>query len=292
MSDGSSYAVPTEYLNWNLGVVLIGIGITGATSNAQTFVNACLTAMVQAFYCIRVWSLSKQVATVIGLGIIIAANWALGIVLFAESLMATSVEALAMLGDFSVAMSSVTAGTDIIITVILVLLLYTSRSSGSSHRSKRLIRKLMFYTINSGLLTSICALLSLITNVTMVTTNLYVLFYYIGARLYTVCMIASLNARQGLRAHIADATGITTFPYIGTVPEHSGSTHVTGGGRIRAPRSYTTLFGIRREPAISLDGPATPLTPTTSKARALEPEPGSNVGLRRVHTLTLPTRTQ
>ena len=41
-------------------------------------------------------------------------------------------------------------------------------------------------------------------------------------------MIASLNAREGLRNHMAQATGITTMPTIGTTTSRlgEGSKHV------------------------------------------------------------------
>ena len=45
--------------------------------------------------------------------------------------MATSLDGFAMLIDFSIALSGLTAGTDIVITATLVVLLFKSRSTGS-----------------------------------------------------------------------------------------------------------------------------------------------------------------
>ena len=47
---------------------------------------------------------------------------------------------------------------------------------------------------------------------------------------YAVCMLASLNAREGLRNRMAEATGIT-FPHIGSVPEHGGLMHMPSSSR-------------------------------------------------------------
>ncbi|KAI0731002.1 hypothetical protein C8Q76DRAFT_717133 [Earliella scabrosa] len=269
--------VPEIYLNWNLGIILSGIGITGAifglacaqtgfylrhywaqdrallrsivsivwtadclhlglysytiyyylvfkhndffgqlqlpwTTLAQMIVNTTLVATVQFFYVLRVWSLCKHLAVIGFLILIVVANWAVGVLLMIKSKMATSVAALIELKDYNTATSSLLAFTDIAITTTLVVLLVTSRTSGS--RSKRLISRLVFYTINTGLMTSICAFLSLITNLMKGDTNLYVLFSYLGASLYTVSMIASLNAREGLRNHMAEAPGITTIPQL------------------------------------------------------------------------------
>ena len=85
---------------------------------------------------------------------------------------------------------------------------------------------------------------------TMVSTNMYILFYYVGARctfnislvvfcmleysshsvtVYTVSMIASLNAREGLRHHVAEARGITTIPHIDSTSDH---THGSSGRHV------------------------------------------------------------
>ncbi|KAI0710220.1 hypothetical protein C8Q76DRAFT_93658 [Earliella scabrosa] len=269
---------PEKYLNWNLGIILSGVGITGAifghataqagfylrhywnedrsliksivitvwsldaihlalysytvynflvfkhndfvgqmdlpwTSNAQMIVNTTLVAVVQIFYVLRVYALCKHPAVIGFLAFIVAANWSVGILLMVKSATATSVAALTALGDYVIATSSLLASTDILITATLVFLLFTSKTNGS--RSKRLVTRLIFYTINTGLMTSVCALLSLVTNLTKGDTNLYVLFSYLGASLYTVSMIASLNAREGLRHQMAEAPRITTVPRVG-----------------------------------------------------------------------------
>ncbi|EJF64744.1 hypothetical protein BD309DRAFT_1014044 [Dichomitus squalens] len=191
------------------------------TGNAQILVNACLVAAVQVFYLHRIWGLSRQLILVIVLGIVSAANLGLGITLMAQTLIIVSVAGLPTLSKFDVALSSVTAASDIFITITLVVLLLMSRRKGS--RNNRLINRLMFYPINTGFLTSLCAILSLIMITTKKGTNFYVFFYYIGTRLYTICMIASLNARESLRNDMADAAGIHSIPAIRTHPQHTTS---------------------------------------------------------------------
>ncbi|KAI0710218.1 hypothetical protein C8Q76DRAFT_741557 [Earliella scabrosa] len=190
------------------------------TSNAQLVINTTLVALVQLFYVLRVWSLCKYIAVISWLVIMVAACWATGILLVVKSATAESVADITTLGNYVIASNALIAGTDIAITVTLVLLLYTSRVSGS--RSKRLITRLIFYTINTGIMTSVCALLALVTNLTNRDKNLYILFSYVGASLYAVSMIASLNAREGLRNHMAGASGITTMPTIGTTTSRLG----------------------------------------------------------------------
>ena len=54
--------------------------------------------------------------------------------------------------------------------------------------------------------------------------------------------------------------------------------------------SYTALLGMHRHLAADSDEPATPSKPAVpGKARMFDSKPSGSDGLRRVHTLTLPT---
>ncbi|KAI0787726.1 hypothetical protein C8Q74DRAFT_626570 [Fomes fomentarius] len=268
------------YLRWNLGIILCGLGITGAifgvatgqvgfyirhywsedrftlkalvstvwtldclhmglytytvanylvyahndlvgqltltwSSNAQLVVNHTLMALVQLFYVLRVSALCRYTVVTGALLLLVAATWVGGILLMIKSTLGKSVAAIAGLKNYVVGSNALIAATDITITLTLVALLITSRTGGS--RSTRLLHRLIFYTINTGLMTSVFALLAVVTNLTKGETNLYVLFSYLGASLYTVSMVASLNAREGLRNHMAGASGITTLPTIASL---------------------------------------------------------------------------
>ncbi|KAL7279126.1 hypothetical protein ACG7TL_006966 [Trametes sanguinea] len=149
--------------------------------------------------------------------------------LFVKSLMTDTVSDYIKLQAFDIALSTVTATTDVLLSATLVTLLVRSRTGSPSEsrgvgpgltvvpplpRSNRLINKLLFYTINTGLMTSVCAVLSLIMGgvhpnsyrrdspqvLVSPATSIYVMFYYIGAHLYSVSLLATLNARAALRA--------------------------------------------------------------------------------------------
>ncbi|KAI0705795.1 hypothetical protein C8T65DRAFT_696391, partial [Cerioporus squamosus] len=156
------------------------------TTYAQTVANASLVAVVQGLLA-DVTAVSNHIVMVVALGMIVVVNWVTG--------------CHKPLGSFC---------------------LRKGRNDWFASWQVPIV-PLMFYTINTGFLTS---------NVTMGKwTNLYVLFYYVGARLYTVCMLASLNAREALRDDMSEATCITTLPHFCTVPEHRGSAHVAVGGK-------------------------------------------------------------
>ncbi|OSD06474.1 hypothetical protein PYCCODRAFT_1474612 [Trametes coccinea BRFM310] len=179
---------------------LVAFGQTALpwTSNLQILCNAFIVFTIQSFYVFRVMALSKSVALTAVLAVFLLADLALAATLFVKSLMTDTVSDYIKLQAFDIALSTVTATTDVLLSATLVTLLVRSRTG--SPRSNRLINKLMFYTINTGLMTSFCAVLSLIMVLVSPATSIYVMFYYIGAHLYSVSLLATLNARAALRA--------------------------------------------------------------------------------------------
>ncbi|KAI0791246.1 hypothetical protein C8Q75DRAFT_67192 [Abortiporus biennis] len=66
-------------------------------------------------------------------------------------------------------------------------------------RVDRVINTLMTYMINTGLLTSICALLCLITFITLPGRYVYFAFYFVLSKFYVNALLATLNSRGALR---------------------------------------------------------------------------------------------
>ncbi|KAI9057290.1 hypothetical protein FKP32DRAFT_1373293 [Trametes sanguinea] len=193
---------------------LVAFGQTALpwTSNLQILCNAFIVFIIQSFYVFRVMALSKSVALTGVLAIFLLADLGLATTLFIKSLMTETVADYVKLQAFDIALSTVTATTDVLLSATLVALLVRSRTG--SPRSNRLINKLLFYTINTGLMTSICAVLSLIMVLISPATSIYVMFYYIGAHLYSVSLLATLNARAALRAqaqNLENTDALTQF---------------------------------------------------------------------------------
>ncbi|KAI0808395.1 hypothetical protein C8Q74DRAFT_1363764 [Fomes fomentarius] len=200
---------------------LVGQSKIAWTASGQTAVNATLIALVQLFYVLRVSALCRYTAVTIVLLLLVAACWGVSIMLVVKIVSTDSVAALSGLKKYVSLNNALIAATDIAISLTLVALLITSRTGGS--RTKRLINRLIFYTINTGLMTSVLALLAIVTNLTNGDMLLYVLFSYVASSLYTVSMVASLNAREGLRNHMAEVTGVTTIPTIASLRREDGN---------------------------------------------------------------------
>ncbi|KAI0764241.1 hypothetical protein BD413DRAFT_615950 [Trametes elegans] len=83
---------------------------------------------------------------------------------------------------------------DAIITISLCILLVRMRTG--LEKTDSLIAVMMQYSINTGLLTSICAMLILIMYATLVHNFVFFAFYFIYSKLYVNSLLATLNARR------------------------------------------------------------------------------------------------
>ncbi|KAF9472029.1 hypothetical protein BDN70DRAFT_887462 [Pholiota conissans] len=107
---------------------------------------------------------------------------------------------------------------DSIVAISLCVLLYQSRTG--LKRTDSLLTILMFFTINTGLLTSICALGCLITYAIWPFKFIFIGIYFALSKLYVNSLLASLNARNSLRARderptTADTARSTRFEAAG-----------------------------------------------------------------------------
>ncbi|KAM5541029.1 hypothetical protein V8D89_005340 [Ganoderma adspersum] len=123
---------------------------------------------------------------------------------------------LASIAHRETALCASLALTDVTTTTALVTLLL--RSSNSGMKSQRLVKRLVYYTLATGVLTAVCAIVGLITNLKFPATTISTTFYDLGVSLYACSFLSSLNARQSLRGKLMDTgngfnTGGTTVPY-------------------------------------------------------------------------------
>jgi hypothetical protein len=83
--------------------------------------------------------------------------------------------------------------------VAIALCFYLHRSRTGFQRTDNLITVLMGYTINTGLLTSIDALLGMVFYIIMPTNLIFAIFYLCLPKLYLNSYLATVNAREHLR---------------------------------------------------------------------------------------------
>ncbi|KAI0820904.1 hypothetical protein BC628DRAFT_1329232 [Trametes gibbosa] len=129
---------------------------------------------------------------------------------------------------------------DSIITVSQCALL--TRMKTGFERTDSLISFMMRYSINTGLLTSICAALVLVTASTGITTPndfIYQGFYFVYSKLYVNSLLATLNARRRTRI-FRDGLAVQRVPDE-SVPDMEFKSHDYSLGR---PAELTTIIDI------------------------------------------------
>ncbi|KAI0637763.1 hypothetical protein C8Q77DRAFT_1214782 [Trametes polyzona] len=156
----------------------------------EVFFNAFTGLFVQSFFAARIWKLSgRKLYLVIPVVLLIAGE-------FGDLYFKTFVD-LVQIKGLSISINAFAAAGDVTIAAILCTILHMSRTGFS--RSNTLINRLMVFAVNTGLLTSVCACLSLITIVALPDTFIYICFFFLVGRLYSNSLMATLNARKSLR---------------------------------------------------------------------------------------------
>ncbi|KAJ3856546.1 hypothetical protein EV368DRAFT_78635 [Lentinula lateritia] len=180
------------------------VAITVLFDTAEAVPTGFTGALVQTFYTVRVWRLSKKnhvLAVVIML--IVLAQTACGTAWVIISLQLSTFQQLLGISDLTISINALSTAADVIIAASLCFLLAKSRT-GFKH-SDTMINKLILFGVNTGLATSVCAIASLLSLIASPKTLLYAPFYFCIGRLYSNSLLATLNARNQIRNGSNDA---------------------------------------------------------------------------------------
>ncbi|KAL0057475.1 hypothetical protein AAF712_015511, partial [Marasmius tenuissimus] len=104
---------------------------------------------------------------------------------------------LATMKWLSILVNALAAAGDVYITGALSFLLHRSRTGFP--RSDVIITRLIHFTVNTGLLTTCCAVGSLVSILAAPTTFVYIAFFFTIGRLYANSLMCTLNARSYIR---------------------------------------------------------------------------------------------
>ncbi|KAJ8086183.1 hypothetical protein PM082_005006 [Marasmius tenuissimus] len=121
---------------------------------------------------------------------------------------------LNMLKRLSNTINVLGVASDVAIAGGLFYHLHNSRTG--FQKSDTMIRKLIAFSVSTGLLTSVCAIASLVSNLVWGNTMIYVTFYFCLGRLYSNSLLATLNARNSIRGESDEndsgSFSLQTFP--------------------------------------------------------------------------------
>ncbi|KAJ7162569.1 hypothetical protein C8R43DRAFT_301230 [Mycena crocata] len=200
----------------------------------EVLFNGLIGLIVQSFLTMRVWRLSnRNIALTAVTASLVLAEFGCSVVFTIQSLQLETWEQLSQLKGLSMSVNVLGAFADFVIAIILVL--YLRRSRTGFKKSDTMITKLIMFSVSTGLLTSVCALASLVSILVWSHTLVYVAFYFSLGRLYFNSVLATLNARKDIRAMTDD-------------PEDLSFSLQTLSKVSKVPRSMSTF----RRPTISI----------------------------------------
>ncbi|KAF5371406.1 hypothetical protein D9615_009697 [Tricholomella constricta] len=198
-----------ELLVWSVLMEALFTGVTGA--------------LVQCFYLTRVWLLSnKSIFLTVFILLIVLANAGLGTVWVVLSMQLETYDELLTISPITISINALSAAADVLIAASLCIMLHRARTGFK--RSDSMINRLMLFVVNTGVLTSCCAVASLISLIASPLTLVYASFYFCIGRLYTNSFLATLNARRTLTGKVDDVSHMLV-----SIPPTLLNTHHSGG---------------------------------------------------------------
>ncbi|KAI9460439.1 hypothetical protein HD554DRAFT_1587456 [Boletus coccyginus] len=207
----------------------------------EVLFNGITALLVQSFLAMRVYRLSNESWLATGLVMILVIGEFVLVVVYAiQALPFKTFVQLTSLKTLSMSVNAVAAAGDVLIAVLLCALLQRSRTG--FRRSDSLINKLIVFSINTGLLTSLCAIASLVSIVAWPNTFIYIAFYFCLGRLYCNSLLATLNARRSLRVDYGDEETSLTFQGLEQRTKQS-----MGGMILRRPRNVSIKVDTTQE---------------------------------------------
>lgn len=115
---------------------------------------------------------------------------------------------------------------DLVIAISLCTILFRRRTG--IRRTDSMVRAVMVYTINTGALTSLCAIIVLVTYATMPGNFVFICFYFLLPKLFLNSLLATLNAREKLRRGGTNSNGLVSIPLTSVVSSSHTTSKSTG----------------------------------------------------------------
>ncbi|KAJ6518798.1 hypothetical protein C8R45DRAFT_949252 [Mycena sanguinolenta] len=164
----------------------------------ELFFSCAISTLVQQFYCWRIYKISKSVFLAVAVSLVSWTSCVTLLIYAAKAVQLNLLSEVITLKKWSIAANSLSAVTDITISVVLVIILHTVKTGFK--RSTDLVNRLMVFTFNTGLPTSICALVATICVAAFSETFLYIFFFLLLGRLYTNSILVTLNSREYIKS--------------------------------------------------------------------------------------------
>jgi len=198
-----------RYITWTVVIEALFTGVNGG--------------IVQTFYTLRVFRLSKRNYFLSGIIVfLILSTTGCGVAWVILSMQFQTYQQLLTISPLTITINALSTTVDVLIASSLFIMLHKSRTGFK--RSDTIINKLIILVVNTGVLTTCCAIASLICLIASPHTLVYASFYFCIGRFYTNSFLATLNARKSFTSKFDDSSHIMmsiptsiTSPQVSTV---------------------------------------------------------------------------
>jgi len=159
-----------------------------------------MSFMLQGFFGFRIYAFSKKLYIPIVTWVMAFLRFLITVVVFFAGLEMKSLPSFLARWEW-IATTGWSIGTanDLLITTTLVVLLHRRRKDVLK-RTAALMDKLILWTLETGLLTSVTGVIALACFVSMKHNLIFLVFFTLEAQMYANSLLASLNSRETLRA--------------------------------------------------------------------------------------------
>ncbi|KDR70204.1 hypothetical protein GALMADRAFT_255074 [Galerina marginata CBS 339.88] len=212
--------------------------------------------MIRTMFTVRVFKLSRRNFLLTGWIMALSlSDLVVGITITIKAFKITSFPELSKIANLMYLTFAVGTGSDLCLALALSWLLYGSRTG--FRRTDSLIKILMLYTVNTGMIVAIDASMGLILYAIMPNNFIFLGFYLLLSKLYVNAYLASLNARETLRdnkddmlsIHLSDIPHSQRFDVESTLPAEKSTGSKTESGKMAV--SFQTLVSKRFESEIT-----------------------------------------
>ncbi|KAK0431978.1 hypothetical protein EV421DRAFT_1851419 [Armillaria borealis] len=165
----------------------------------QLVFNMLVATCVQGLYAIRIWKLGRHFHVVLPYFIFlaVAATFGTGLYVIYDTYTLSSFLGISTIRTSIYAVFSTMVGADFAISGAMCYYLHRGKSMTNLSSTTRTIVRLMRVVVISGLLTSVCSLLTLVTYIVWPDTLIFMaLGTFILPKLYINSLLAMLNSRK------------------------------------------------------------------------------------------------
>ncbi|KAJ7358014.1 hypothetical protein DFH08DRAFT_932332 [Mycena albidolilacea] len=187
----------------------------------QIFVGVLLSTLVQLFYAYRIYTISsKSLVFPIIIGICALAELALSIAYMNKAFQIKFFKLAKADVPYSTSALAFEVACDVLISSAMIYHLFKNKTG--FEKTNKAINLIVAYSVNSGVVTMIFAIASLVTWLTSTTTLIYAPFFFVLVRFYGLSFMSILNSREYIREQMNSSHAMLSLPSF--APNSDGTT--------------------------------------------------------------------